>query len=130
MGKDKKYIYKAQHNIAARLSSYQIFNNKVINGMVGILEKINKKGLIKSFKTIKSHFSDQVVLKNSPAIGIFIPSSIMLDEFCIKYNGKDNENISIKTERNYIFCLSSREFLKQSQIHSLRISQKKIRAII
>merc|ERR1711920_493151 len=82
--KNKNYIYKAQHNIAARLSYHQIFNIKTTNNLVSISEKkIKRKELIKkSFKTNKFYFNDLVILKESPIIGIYILSSILIDEFC------------------------------------------------
>jgi len=71
--KNKKHIYKAQHNIAARLSYHQIFNIKAINDVVSIPVKKNKRK------------------------GIYILSSMLLDEFCTIYGGKNNENIVKKT---------------------------------
>merc|ERR1712066_540508 len=68
--KNKKHIYKAQHNIAARLSYHQIFNIKATNNFVSI-----------SGKKIKGE-------------GVNILSSILLDEFCAIYGGKNSENIS------------------------------------
>merc|ERR1712151_950929 len=68
--KNKNHIYKAQHNIAARLSYHQIFNIKATNNFVSIPEKKIKRK------------------------GIYISSSILLDEFCTIYGGKNNENIA------------------------------------